>query len=348
MKARFVSILCRLLGLTVEETSFARRGFRGSNPRARAHLERVGPVFMAGCHAALESPSLDVLTTRLAAVPLDWRGFAFEGAALGLALLDRLTPWRRDRVQRFLRGPGDPHAYVVHVGVGWVVARWPGRLEATTDEAPESGSTGLNAREAQRPRLDPLLRWLVIDGYGFHEGFFHWRRYLAGRPAPTRLQGYARRVFDQGLGRSLWFVDGADVELLPRTIAALPPERHADLWSGVGLAATYAGGVEEAELRRLREAAGPHRPHLAQGAAFAAKARQRAGNVTDHTRRATRVLCDLAVEEAAALTDAALENLPHRASVPAYETWRQRIQQAFARRHEDVRTDQATPRASNP
>lgn len=343
-------MLCRLVGLTAEETSFARRGFRGSNPRARAHLERVGPVFMAGCHAALESPTLDELSARLQAVPLEWRGFAFEGAALGLALLDRLTPWRRDRVQRLLRGPGDPHAYVVHVGVGWVAARWPGPLKVSSEECrvplgTDSSATPLVVRGWA---LDPLLRWLVIDGYGFHEGFFHWRRYVAGQPAPKRLQGYARRVFDQGLGRSLWFVDGADVELLPRTIAALPPERHADLWSGVGLAATYAGGVEEAELRQLREAAGPHGPHLAQGAAFAAKARQRAGNVTDHTRLAARVLCDLTVEEAATVTDAALENLPHRAEAPAYELWRQRIQGAFTRRRTGDRMKLAAPRPSRP
>lgn len=303
---------------------------------------------MAGCHAALESPSLERLSTRLEAVPLEWRGFAFEGAALGLALLDRLTPWRRDRVQRFLRGPGDPHAYVVHVGVGWLAARWPGRVKAINDAAGGARGAGAPPTRAHASTFDPLLRWLVIDGYGFHEGFFHWRRYLAGQSAPRRLPGYARRVFDQGLGRSLWFVDGADVELLPRTIAALPPERHADLWSGVGLAAAYAGGAEEAELRHLREAAGTHWPQLAQGAAFAAKARQRAGNVTDHTRLATRVLCDLGVEAAAALTDAALENLPDRTEAPAYEAWRQRIQQAFAHRRTGVRVEPPVPRAPGP
>jgi hypothetical protein len=305
----------RLFGLSAEATTFARRGFRGGKGGVRAHLERVGPAFRGGYHAALEeNTNLDALASRLEIFELEWRGFAFEGAAMGLALLDYLTPWRRDRVRRFLAGPGDPHAYVVHVGIGWVMARTPGNI----------------ARRLAR--LEPLLRWLAIDGYGFHEGFFHWPRYVEGQPPPARLEGYCRRAFDQGFGRSLWFVDGADVELIPRTIGGLQPERRADLWSGVGLAATYAGGVDEPALWKLRAAAAQYWPQLAQGAAFAAKARHRAGNPTPHTQLAAEVLCGLSAEEAAQITDDALENLPSNAPEPAYEIWRRRIQERFARR----------------
>lgn len=304
-----------LLGISAEETTFARRGFRGGGGGAREHLERVGPAFMGGYHAALEeSTDLAALTTRLESFELEWRGFAYEGAGMGLALLDFLSPWRRDRVQRFLATSGDAHAYVVHVGIGWVLARTPGNVER------------------RLARLERLLRWLAVDGYGFHEGFFHWPRYLKDQPPPVRLQGYARRVFDQGLGRSLWFVDGADVDLIPRTIGALRAERHADLWSGVGLAAAYAGGVDASALWKLRVAAGPCWPPLAQGAAFAAKARQRARNLTSHTQQAAEILCGMSAEDAARLTDEALENLPANAAEPAYEIWRRRIQDQFARR----------------
>lgn len=67
----------------------------------------------------------DDLAVRLSSIEPEVRGFAFEGAAMGLALLDHLTPWRRDRFERFLSGPGDRHAYMVHVGAGWVFARLP-------------------------------------------------------------------------------------------------------------------------------------------------------------------------------------------------------------------------------
>ncbi len=308
---RLSGLLKQLFDVAPREISFERRGFRGGGPAVRARLEQAGGGFLLGYRAALEEARNEVMVPKLEAVEREFRGFAFEGAAMGLALLDWLTPWRRDRVGKFLQGPGDAHAYMVHVGAGWMLARVP-----------------MNA-ERLLARFDPLLRWLAIDGYGFHEGFFHWRRYLGGQSLPTRLTGYARSAFDQGLGRSLWFVDGAEVERIPKTIAALPAERHADLWSGVGLACVYAGEAEDSALKQLCEAAGRHLPQLAQGAAFAAKARQRAGNQTPYTDRACRIVCGMSAEEAALLTDAALENLPADAATPAYAMWRRRIQSKF-------------------
>src|SRR5206468_1426775 len=130
-----------------------------------------------------------LLATRLERVELDYRGFAYEGAAMGLGILDRVTPWRRNRVENFLRGAGEAHTYMVHVALGWVMARMPWGF-------------------AKKLRtLDPVLRWLVIDGYGFHEGFFHWPKYIDGAFRPSfssiggegrREEAYAARVFDQG------------------------------------------------------------------------------------------------------------------------------------------------------
>ena len=230
---------------------------------------------------------------------------------MGLAMMDRLTPWRSQRLNQFLAGAGCDHAYMLHVGAGWVWARLP-----------------LGFRRTQK-RLDPLLGWLAFDGWGFHEGFFHWKKYLAGRSAPNRLRGYERRVFDQGFGRSLWFVNGGNPELIAQSITDLQPERHADMWSGVGLAATYAGMVDEGTLRALRGSAGSNWPQLAQGSAFAAKARMRAGNATDYTDMATGVFCEMSALEAACLCDATLENLPAATPEPAYEIWRKRIQRHF-------------------
>lgn len=304
----------RLFGIAPEEATFARRGFRESDLGARRRLEEVGSTFLQGYHMALEEDQPEALADRLNAVPAELRGFAFEGAAMALALLDRLAPWRRNRWPTFVRGPGAAHVYMVHVGLGWVLARLRRRVEPVL------------------ARLDPLLGWLVIDGYGFHEGYFHWRRSVQAQAVPSRLAGYARRVFDQGLGRSLWFVEGADVPRLASTLATFPEERQPDLWSGVGLACAYAGSLEETALKALRELAGPYQPQLAQGAAFAAKARQRAGNPAAHTERACVVLCCLSASAAAALTDAALEHLPSAGPEPVYEVWRCRIQAHFTDR----------------
>jgi len=300
-----------IFGISPEEATFARRGFRTGDLHARDQLERIGEIFLYGYHAALEELEIETLQHRLNRVELAWRGFAFEGAAMGLTLLDQLSPWRKNRLPLFLSGPGSAHIYLIHVGVGWALARLPWRIRW-----PPQG-------------LDPLLYWLAMDGYGFHEGYFYWSRYANKQSRPKHLSGYANRAFDQGLGRSLWFVGGADVAWISDTIAAFPPARQADLWSGVGLACAYAGGVNDAQIRALRAAAGSFHPSLAQGVAFAAKARQRAGNPADHTALACEIVWGLSAAEAAQVTDEALEDLQDQeilGSEPAYERWRQRIQ----------------------
>jgi len=302
----------RFLGLSPAEASFAKRGFIAHEDEARLRLEHVGVTFLSGYHAALEETAFVPLTRRLTSVETELRGFAFEGAAMGLALLDCFTPWRKDRWRTFTERLAQPHVYMMHVGLGWALARL--RRSVTPHSA----------------TLDPLLRWLVVDGYGFHEGYFGWRRYVEQQAIPTRLSGYEQRVFDQGLGRSIWFVKGANVAAVAGAIDAFPSARRDDMWSGTGLACAYAGGCERAAIKSLRIAAKEHLPALAQGVAFAAKTRQRAANLTAHTEIACRVICGQSAEELAAITDAALEDVREEGALPAYEVWRRRIQNNIA------------------
>jgi enediyne biosynthesis protein E3 len=302
----------RVLGLSPTEASFDKRGFLTGEEKARLRLEQIGITFLSGYHAALEETGFVPLARRLATMDAETRGFAFEGAAMGLAILDCLTPWRKDRWRTFTEQSGKSHIYMMHVGLGWALARL--RRSVTTHLA----------------QLDPLLGWLMVDGYGFHEGYFGWPRYVEQRETPTRLDGYERRVFDQGLGRSIWFVKGADVAAVAHAIEAFSPAQHDDLWSGVGLACAYAGGCDRPAIQSLRVAAAAHLPALAQGVAFAAKTRQRAANLNSHTETICRVICGHSAEESAAITDAALENLRSERGLPAYEVWRRRIQNKLA------------------
>ena len=302
----------RFLGLSPAEASFARRGFLTGEEIARQRLEQIGVTFLSGYHAALEETGFVSLARRLSTVEKDLQGFAFEGAAMGLALLDYFTPWRKDRWRTFTEGLAESHIYMMHVGLGWALARF--RRSVTPHLA----------------RLDPLLRWLVVDGYGFHEGYFGWPRYIERQAIPAGVEGYSRRVFDQGLGRSMWFVKGADVAAVASAINAFPSARRDDLWSGVGLACAYAGGCDRAAIESLRNAAGEHVAALAQGVAFAAKTRQHAANLNPHTEIVCRVICRQSAEEAARITDAALKDLPSHDHLPAYEVWRRRIQNKFA------------------
>ncbi|HEV7808709.1 MAG TPA: DUF1702 family protein [Solirubrobacteraceae bacterium] len=303
----------RALSIGAREVSFDVRGFHTASSSARATLERHGGSFVAGFNAGLLAADSDDLARRLLEVPRADRGFAYEGSAMALGVLDITMPAGGGRLDRLLRSEhGQAHVYMLHVGAGWSLAqlrlRPRGHLRA----------------------LDPFLRWLTVDGYGFHHGFFAPRRHVDACAVPRRARGYELRAFDQGLGRSLWFVVGGDVELAARTIGAFREDRHPDLWSGLGLAATYTTVADHDELVELGELVGDHRPQLAQGAAFAAAARHRAGNVVEHTRLAARVLCNRTVEELVAVTDDARHGLRGDAAGRDYELWRTRISEQLS------------------
>jgi hypothetical protein len=304
-----------LFGIPPQETDFARRGFHIGAEDGHEKLERSASSFVQGYHAALEDDCFDVLTSRLTAIAVEYQGFAFEGAAMGLSLLDYFSPWKR-RLATFSEGPGAAHLYMLYVGAGWTLGRLP------------------RSASALRRRFDPLLGWLALDGYGFHQGFFSWQRYIQQQQPPAHLSDAELHVFDQGLGRSLWFVKGATTDQVIAAVAVFPQARQSDLWSGVGLAAGYAGGVNADSLQALYDAAGFHRLHLAQGAAFAAKARQRAGNLVPHTDLACRIFSGLTAAEAAQVTDESLQDLP--TDEMAYAAWRSQIRLKLAEKSERV------------
>jgi hypothetical protein len=298
-----------LLGLSLEEASFEKRGFAPTEPARQSWLEDIGRTFLHGYLTALELTSTANLTERLELVDRESRGFAYEGAAMSLLLQDRLWLGSGTRWRTFLDGPGSSHIYMLHVGAGWAVARLPW-LRRNVNRVIDD--------------LEPAVRWLVVDGYGFHEGYFHHREAIDQAALPRRLYGYARRAFDQGLGRSIWFVKGADRDRVTNCVNGFPVERRGDLWSGVGLACAYAGGASQPEVMRLYEDAGGHQAAFAQGVSFAAKCRARAGNSAAHTELVCRTVCGMPATEAAAMTDEALAETS-RENPPAdefYERWR--------------------------
>jgi len=297
-----------LFGIPSERAVFSRPGF---TEEAWLRFQPVAHSLVEGYHATLEDSRLEALVPRLDAVQPELQGFAYEGAGMGLAALDMMAPWK-NRLKEFVEGPGAPHIYPIYVGVGLAIAR--------LHRQPERFMT----------RLDPLLRWVVVDGYGFHEGFFAWKRTVERQARPASFSSYAGRLFDQGLGRALWFASGALVDRVAMIISTFPEERRPDLWSGVGLACAYAGGVSRPEIEHLLTIANPYRLQLARGAAVAAKGRQQAGNSAPHTELACQVFSGLSSEQAAHIIDETSAGLPPDGVEPAYEVWRQRTQAQFA------------------
>jgi hypothetical protein len=312
MDGLVVKLKKAILGISAEEALFSRRGFPGGTPEHRAHLENAGMTFVSGYNTGLQESDPKALMSILDQSDPEMTGFAYEGAAMALTILDLLTPWKRNRLHSFIDCAGDKHIYMLHVGAGWALARLKRSIKPFIE------------------KMHPVFRWLVMDGYGFHQGYFHWKRFVEQKEMPAKISGYARRAFDQGLGRSMWFVFGADIERIPDAITNFSADRQADLWSGVGLACGYAGKLTDLEIENLHNTAAPFQPQMAQGAAFAAKARLRAGNLMDYTDRTCRIICGVSAQEAAQATDQTLENIPADGDEPAYEIWRSRLRERFS------------------
>jgi hypothetical protein len=274
-------------------------------------FEPVPRTLVDSFKMTLDDCRFEVLVPRLDAVELELRGIAYEGAGMGLMLLDSLGPWKK-RMQAFLDGPGASYMCLVYIGAGLVLPRLPTRPERVMEH------------------LDPLYGWMVIDGYGFYEGFFSGQRTFEEHKIPARLSGYACRVFDHGVGRSLWFATGANVERIATAIASFPSQRQGDLWGGIGLACAYAAGVVDRQMiETLEQVAGPHQAQMAVGAAIAAKFRQHAGSSAPHTDLACEVLWGLPGDRVAQMVDLASKDLPGDGEEPAYELLRQRIATQF-------------------
>lgn len=299
------------LGLPRSLADFERRRFRLDRPAERAVLEGHARAFLDGFDLAARhwrDPH-----TALSAVPAPERGFAYEGAGMHAAVRDTMTAGRAGALGRLLDGPGQGYVHLVHVGYGWAPALL--RLPLPVPLPPT-----------------PLLRWLALDGAGFAETFFGGRAALRHRTASRRTgQRWAARV--AGCGRALWFLESAHVEGVVREVAAAPPAARPHLWSGVGLAATYAGCAGPDEVTALLTAAGLHGDHVRQGVMFGVTARTRSGVVPAHTSEVAWTALGAAPEEIGRWTDEAAAGLVDHRHVEAYDTWKARLRaKAAARR----------------
>lgn len=301
----------RLFQLRAEEASFEVRGFAGGSAETQTRLEHIGETFIFGLNRALGAAEPAELRAAVESVAPENRGFAVEGAAMGSAIADAVM-LGGDRLRAWLEWTAQDYSYLSHVGAGWALARVPWR------------------RRAIVRHLDPVHCWLAYDGLGFHDGYFQPRRIAAGW---RRLRtGYAARAYDQGVGRATWFSSGGYVARAAAAITRLDAARRDDLWAGLALALGYAGGASEMELHLAQEAAGEARQALAQGAAFAAEARARAGYIPPCTHEAVRILTGRDVAEAVRLVRrirAALPS-PMTQTPPQYELWRLGVRQALA------------------
>jgi enediyne biosynthesis protein E2 len=316
----------RLLTPPLTDVTFAERGFPVTATDATRRLEAIPQSVICGFEWAMESRDLWEIESRLNLVDQEMRGFAYEGATMAFTIRDAMRGGRGQRTRELLLGPGHDHIFLAYIGIGFAMARLPRVLWKKV--LPDLGDSPYY----------PIMSWLAVDGYGFDRAYFDTHKWVDEQyvPEPYPWQGdadYFPRAVDHGIGRALWFINGGNAEAVVAAVRAFPDHRQADLWGGVGLAATFAGGATAAGLAALRRGAAEFQPELALGMVFAVKARTYSGFVPQHTGVASAALGDVGVAEALAIGDStAAEGPTHAqtATVPPYELWRQRIRSHFA------------------
>jgi hypothetical protein len=312
------SVRRRVFTPQFREVTFAKRGFPAAPSAATQRLEAIPQAVICGFEWGIDARDQWEVERRLDLVDVEQRGFAYEGVTMAFTILDAMGPGRGHRTRDLLKGPGSRHIFLAYIGMGFAMDHLPRPLwkKVIPDLTPDP--------------YYPTMSWLAVDGYGFDLAYFHTQRWVDEQkvPAPYRWEGspdYFLRAVDQGIGRALWFICGAHAPDVAAAAGRFASHRQPDLWSGIGLAATFAGGCDEEGLAALRRAAGDNWSQLALGVVFAAKARAYSGTVPDHTHATCAALTDISVDKAVSLADGTAPTGPDTGSEPVYELWRQRI-----------------------
>ncbi|MBV7331273.1 DUF1702 family protein [Chloroflexi bacterium TSY] len=278
-------------------------------------LRHVYLRFVGGCHAALDTPDPDHLWQRIQRVEDEFRDFAIEGVGTGYATLDLVTSG--DHLNRWLNGPAAAYLDIVYIGVGIALARQQVPLEPYIAE------------------LDPIMRWKIVDGYGFTFGMFNWEEGIDKLHFPSYLSEEARHAYYQGLGRSLWMACCGEGSDIAKIISRFPLMYHGDIWSGAAYCSTMTGGVERESLEQFRTLGQHHLPAIAQGAAFATQTRGCSGSFLPWNELACQVYWQMSAQDVSAIAQETLRVAKQRHVTEGenpYQAWRTHIQQIFAER----------------
>jgi len=258
----------------------------------------------------------DGLDAFLGGIDPELIGFAVEGAAMGLVMRRHRKAGQQEeaaRVEAFRTGPWSRYSVLVYAGIGLGLG--------------EVGEAVVPWAEAQ----GDLLAGFALDGYGFHMGFVAPGEYLAGQAWPAGVEGGHGPVFDHGLARFLWFASGADPAAVVPGVAVFPADRHRDIWSGIGFAATYAGGLTDDSVKLLLDAAGAdHYPSIALGAAMAAFTRVLCDNLVDTTADSVQAVTGLSAADAYRLCVDAQAAAGGDTTIAGFVAWREAVREALS------------------
>lgn len=230
------------------------------------NMDTIKSIFQQVQDIEITNENLPEVFAKLNTSDAVFQSIAYEAAATNIALKDleqgtELNFW----IHFATSAEATPHLTQIHIGLGWALA------QQQVDPTP------------YLTEMSPMLRYRVLDGYGYYEGMFRRRKSIVAKQVPGFLSGIALSAYYQGLGRSMWYINNGDVEATVKMLESMEGDNKEDLWRGLGIAVSYVGGVDETVLQAIYNKAGNHRAELLTGAVMLAISRTTAGNVVSDT-----------------------------------------------------------------
>ena len=245
----------------------------------KKNMALIQSIFLDAKNKALTISNIEELNKILQKTISEFLSVSYEGASMGIAINNLEENHTLNKWQNFYQKYGKNHAAQVHIGLGWAIN------ELNLD---------LNY---YMNNLEPMFKFRVIDGYAYYDGIFRRRRSVRMKQIPENLESLSLRAYDQGLGRSFWYIAQGEVDKLIRIISNFPKERQFDMWRGIGIAIAYVGGVENAELIELNDISGNCSKAFKCGIALVTQSREEAKTSSIYTETICNTLLNLNTSE---------------------------------------------------
>ena len=238
---------------------------------ALENTEKIKTIFLETQLFYAKHDDMPALIKYLEHSEKEFSSIAYESASMAIALNNFEAGTFPHEWLVFANGAAAAHQAQVYVGLGWAIAKFNFPFLTAVKE------------------IDTQFYFRIADGCGYYDGSFKRRQTIIYQQLPTYLPVAALPMYDQGIGRSIWYTEKADIHKICSTIETFAANRHADLWRGVGIAVAYVGGCDDEELKILWQYAAVNGFQLACGAALAARSRTIANTMTDDTNRCSRL-----------------------------------------------------------
>ena len=274
-------------------------------------IDTIQNTFLHVQDIFFESSDCKNHVAELESADIEFRSIAFESASMSIALEDlkqgdKLTNWLP-----FLNETASAHATQVHVGLGWAFAQT------------------LKNPIAYLPELNPMMRYRVLDGYGYYEGIFRRRRSIINHLKLQVEDTVASSALDQGIGRSIWYLNKGIIDDAKNMIDGFAVERRKDLWRGLGIAIAYVGGCNEELLQKIFSKADSYKTQLATGSVMALVSRDSAKYISADTELACKVWFNQNAEQILELNYFIKSKL-NLESDKAYMKWIEELENSFS------------------